>query len=202
MPNLNRYYSYLAPVAADPLIRGYFSLVASLLLIAFFLIFALSPTFNTILSLQKKIDDQNKTIAALDTKINALIRAQDVYSQINNKIPLLNAALPDVPDPQLIAGNIMTTATSSGTAVISLQFQNIPLTADAEISKPVTANEMPVVVFNAGISGEQNQIHGFIQDLENHLRYIRLEKISVNYQSGVNSVTADVEGYGYYIKPK
>ncbi len=32
----SRYYIYIEPIVSDPLIRGYFSLVASILLIAFF----------------------------------------------------------------------------------------------------------------------------------------------------------------------
>jgi Tfp pilus assembly protein PilO len=105
-----RYYTYLEPVIADPLVRGYFSLVASFLLVAFFLFFALSPTINTILALQKKITEQKKIIASLETKISNLTAAQENYRQVESLIPLLLIALPDNPSPQTVVGSVTSSA--------------------------------------------------------------------------------------------
>src|SRR5574340_639843 len=113
----SRYYIYLEPVVSDPLIRGYFSFVASLFLIAFLLVFALSPTVNTMLALQKKIGEQRRILAALEQKIGALVTAQQNYSQIESNLPVLLRALPKSPDPQVIAEGVTQLASASGVTV-------------------------------------------------------------------------------------
>lgn len=193
-----RYYAYLSPVASDPLIRGYFSLVASLLLVAFFLVFALSPTFNTIVVLQKKITDQRLIVSSLDSKISALISAQDVYSQIEKQVYLLDMALPSKPNPQGMAADVVSTASSSGISLVSLQFQTIPLSKDAD-AKIIIANGLPTVSFNVSLVGSQDKIRGYIGELEKQLRYLRFINLSINLGDGKGSVTADMTGLGYYL---
>ena len=186
-----RYYAYLSPITSDPIIRGYFSLVASILLIAFFLVFALSPTFNTIVALQKKISDQKAIISALDAKIAALITAQDTFSKIENKVPLVYLALPDKPTPQGIAADVLSSASSLGLTVLSLQFQAIPLSKNTE-TKIIISNGLPTVSFSTSVIGSQEKIRNFIGDLEKRLRYLRLKNFTVNLGS------ADITGLGYY----
>lgn len=186
-----RYYEYLYPIASDPIIRGYFSLVASILLIAFFLVFALSPTFNTIVSLQKKITDQKTIISALDAKISALVIAQDVFSQVESQVPLVKLALPDKPVPQGIVTDVLSAASSSGVAIVSLQFQQMPLSKNAP-AKITVSNGLPTVVFSASVTGAEDKVRSFVANLEKRLRYIRLKSLTVSLGA------ADITGLGYY----
>lgn len=193
-----RYSTYLTPIVSDPLIRSYFGLVASILLIAFFLFFALSPTFNTILGLQKKIQDDQTIDAALQQKISDIIHAQDVYSQIQPQLNLLDQAMPDKPFPQGLIADILNSASSSGVVLSSLQFQSVPLTADAVVKNP-SVNGVPAVTFSVSIAGSNDQIRQFLGNLESRLRYIRIQNITVNFGTKVGSVTADITGTGFYI---
>ena len=112
-----RYYTYIEPVTTDPIVRGYFTLVASMLLVAFFIIFALSPTFSTIVGLNRKIEDQKKVIVDLDSKISSLIKAQETYSQVESQIPILMIAVPQKPSPDEVLLDVVKTATASGVTV-------------------------------------------------------------------------------------
>ena len=68
-----RYQRYIEPITRDPLIRGYFELIATILLISFFLMFAIRPTLNTVFSLRRMISDLTEVDKSLDNKIQALI---------------------------------------------------------------------------------------------------------------------------------
>lgn len=197
-----RYYTYLEPVVADPLIRGYFSLVASILLVAFFLVFALSPTVNTILSLQKKITDQNATIIALDKKIANLILAHENYSQVENLIPVLEAALPNQPTPQTAISQIMLTATPSGITVSGMQFQNVTLLGNLTAPVPAESSDAPpglsVLPFSLSTNGPEDSLRLYLQKLENTLRYIRFQKLSFVSSADSAKITVDANGLTYY----
>lgn len=200
-----RYYSYFEPIIADPIIRSYFSLIASLLLISFLMFFALSPTVNIILSLQRKIDDQKKVIATLDTKVAAIIAAQENYGQVQNMLPLLNQALPEAPLPQVIISDIHKVATASGVNISLLQFKTIPISANAplETAQTVSAASEPVptVAFSLSVSGDAQKVREFLGNLENQLRYIRSDNLIVTVADrAANRISVDISGAGYYFR--
>lgn len=184
-----KYFAFIQPVVNDPLMRVYFSLALSLLLVTFLVIFALSPTVNTVLGLQKKIADQEKIVLALDAKINALVAAGENYNQQTAQLAFLNEALPNKPYPEGLIANVLGTASVSGVAVSSLQFKPVALTGDdnAEVN------------FSLSVTGSQTQLRDFLVKLENLLRYIRLGKMVIVF-NGENGPTVDSQITGYFSK--
>lgn len=182
-----KYFAFIQPVVNDPLLRVYFSLALSLFLITFLVIFALSPTVNTVLGLRKKIMDEEVIIAALDAKINALVAAGENYNQQATPLALLNQALPDKPYPDGLIANVLGTATVSGVTVSSLQFKPVALTGDDNTD----------VNFSLSVAGSQIQLRDFLVKLENSLRYIRLGKMVVVF-NGENGPTVDGQVTGYF----
>lgn len=178
-----QYYSYIQPILADPVVRTYFGLIASILLVAFLLVFALSPTVNIILGLQKKIADQNESVAALSTKINNLVAAQQTYAQIEMSLPLLDQALPAFPAPEEVIDRLHRSASASGVAISGLQFKNIPLSN--------FENTLQAVEFSLSVSGARTAVRDFLGRAENQLRYIRIGSL-------VFGTDVHVEGKGYY----
>ncbi len=192
----SRYYIYLEPIVTDPLIRGYFSFVASLFLIAFLLIFALSPTINTMLTLQKKISQQREILAALDRKIQALIVAQQNFAQVENSLPLLSAALPENPAPQTILSGVTQLASASGVAISGLRFADMPLSAD---QFPETRAN---VGFTLTITGTPDQIRDFLKKMESLPRQIRVVTLTVGKLTEQNKDLVNVTADGYYLAEK
>jgi hypothetical protein len=181
-----RYAMYLGPVAADPAVRGYFSLIASFLLTAFLLVFALSPTINTIVGLRRKIDDQNRVLRALEVKIAALVTAQENLRRAESKLPLLFQALPDFPQPQDVVLAVASASAVAPVKLISLQFKSLPLSGQSGAA----------VNFSLALTGTGEQAEGFIRALEGRRRYIRTETLALSAQ-GVNIV-----GESYYYSGK
>lgn len=211
----NKYYTYIEPILEDPVIRGYFTLVASLLLTAFFILFALSPTFSTIVGLVRKIDDQKKVLAALDSKISNLILAQENYAQIESDLPLLEAALPVKPIPETILLGVLDSASGSAVGVTSFQIGDVYLsgvnpTEKALVTPPskgvkltlVSSAGLPTVNFTVSAKGTKENIRQFVGQLESMPRLITLSVISIGRESNSdndsNSYLVDIAGSAYY----
>ncbi len=202
----HRYYTYIEPVIKDPVVKGYFTLIASIFLITFFIFFALSPTATTIVGLFRRIDDQKKTIAAMDTKIANLIIAQENYGQMEEKLPVLLKAIPDIPTPETILAAINSEAANAGVVLKSIEFSEIefvpttgpkPLTpSDAKLTPQVSLG-IPTAKFSLSAAGPDDSVRSFISRLENNSRILRIT-VLVKSRSDQTGQTVDIAGVGYY----
>lgn len=190
-----RYYRYIEPVVSDPIVRSYFSIVASLILVAVFVIFALSPTLTTILGLVKKIDDQKKTISSMDQKIDALISAQDSYSSFQPNLPALLSALPETSTPETVIDAVYTAASTSAVTVSALQFGEIPVSTDSgrvnkdtdSIAKKTTASSVDISLV---VTGDSAKIEAFLEKVEQMSRIIRITNLSFGSKKGIVTISA------------
>lgn len=213
----SRYYTQIEPIMSDPVIRGYFTLVASFLLTAFFILFALSPTFSTIVGLLRKIDDQKKVIAALDSKITNLITAQENYSQVEQKLPLLEAALPTRPLPDEVLTELVKSGSASGVKITSLQVDEVYLSGINPVkvgeagaaTTPVQTQQdffstlgLPTVKFTLGVNGTKDQIRSFAGYIVNLPRILLLDELTVTSETGSidggGNMNAEISGSGFF----
>lgn len=218
-----RYYTYIEPVVVDPVIRGYFTLIASMLLTAFFILFALSPTFSTIVGLYRKISDQKKLITTMDTKISNLIVAQENYTDFEPYLPLLNTSFPSKPAPESVITGALKDASASGVSVNAFQISQAylsgskpPLLADDQQntisdidvaktsrSELITSLKIPVVEFSITISGSEPNIRAFIGRMQNLPRIISLSQVTVGVNEDdqnpdPNSYLGTINAVAYY----
>lgn len=202
-----RYYTYVEPIVSDPMVRGYFTLVASVFLIAFFLVAAISPTVTTILNLVKKIDDQKKTLVLMDTKISNLVLAQESYSQIEGQLPLLFSAIPLLPDPAGILTDTVGVGSGSGVVVKGVLFGDISLSGGEVVPSGKSDKEyldlgIPTVQFSLTASGRSGPMQAYLENLENQSRIIRLKNLSLGYLDPSGQITAEITGLAYYYAQK
>lgn len=66
-------------------------------LISFFILFAIKPTFLTISALIGDIKAKEDMTKQLKVKINDIIQAQDLFSQVQERYSLVEASLPTTP---------------------------------------------------------------------------------------------------------
>jgi len=66
--------------------------------LAFFTIFAIRPTLISFFNLQSQIEDAKDVNVQLETKIEQLLAAQQVYQDYQSELELLDKALPDDPE--------------------------------------------------------------------------------------------------------
>ncbi|MCX6786885.1 MAG: hypothetical protein NTU85_03690, partial [Candidatus Kaiserbacteria bacterium] len=91
-------------------------------LIIFFVIFAIRPTVTTISSLVGDINAKEIQQTQLKTKINQIIKAQDLYSQVQGKYSLIAQGLPDSPSYYQAANQIHGATSISSVSVTGLSF--------------------------------------------------------------------------------
>ena len=71
--------TYIAKYYNTPKKKSYTFLGLSLGLVIIFVIFAIKPTFSTIVELRQKLREGEKANKALDEKITSLASAQETY---------------------------------------------------------------------------------------------------------------------------
>lgn len=193
-----RYYTYVEPIVTDPVVKSYFSLIASLSLVALFIVFALSPTVATIIGLMKKIDVQRQTIVSMDKKINDLIAAQDDLSRFESSLPALEEALPSYPKIESVVNSIELAATRSAVKIESLDFTPISLLGKnkAIAGKGGEKNkskfkdkEIELINFSLVVSGNDDNLKIFLTTLEKMPRLIKIDNLSVGNKSKIVSLT-------------
>ncbi len=207
-----RYYTYLEPIVSDPLIRSYFTIVASLLLVTFFIIFALSPTVNTILGLLRKIEDQQRVIVALDEKINNLIIAQENFAQVEPQLGLLDSALPSKPTPEIMLLSLLNTNSRTGVGMVSLEFDQISLSSESGLLKKQSVEDITSysklgikeIKFVTGLTGDEERVRQWVRQLENSPRLFKVDSFSFSRSqsdpilASSSGLSVNITGSGFY----
>jgi hypothetical protein len=87
-------YSYIRKQAENEKFLKYLEVGGTFALIAIFLFFAIMPTMTTIFSLLGEIKSKEAYIKKVDLKINNIIKAQESYSQVQEKYYLIEDSFP------------------------------------------------------------------------------------------------------------
>lgn len=199
--SFGRYRRYIEPIARDPLIRGYFEIVATLLLISFFLLFAIRPTLNTVFGLQRKIADLIDVNNRLDSKIQSLITAQSNYAKFEPQLFMLDRALPSRPEVDTMVIDIENIVAGSGTKLNSLTVARTGLTPDAWTSNLgfETGKRVPLAV-SLNVAGDFVSGQNLLKTLIKAPRIITVNGITF---AKIDAKTADlnvnITGVGYFL---
>ncbi len=130
--NFNRYYRYLEPVIRDPLVRGYFEIIATIVLVGLLVLLALKPSIETVAHLIRQSDDLKEVKQKLDEKRKNLTTARSNYDNIKEHLPILDRAIPINPEiPQLLVDLERSVNKEQNIRVISLTTVKTGLTSDA-----------------------------------------------------------------------
>lgn len=95
---------------------------ATLILVTFFLLVAIRPTIFTISSLIGEIKAKEVLTKEIRKKINQIVYAQDVFSQVQERYLIVNSALPDSEYYSQIASELAVSADSVGLPIETINF--------------------------------------------------------------------------------
>lgn len=108
-------------------VKAYTHLLLSLVAISLFTWFAIKPTAATIIELFGQIDTQQKVLATLEKKQKDLGTARQTWQKHEQNLPIINQAIPDVPQPYLWARQIEALAGKEGLVLTNLSFEKIEI---------------------------------------------------------------------------
>lgn len=183
----HRYYQRLQPIMKKPKARATTTAVFSFLAISLFVLYAIRPTAQTIIFLRREISDKTALNQKMEDKITALIEAQTNYESIQDKVPLVDEALPQNPDAIILARQLRNLANISGASISAMNMSSLPIvtreaTPGAKLagtnSKPI---EFPVSIV---IEGNYAALKAFLKGLLTLRRITTIDMMSFKHSTG------------------
>lgn len=192
-----RYYTYIEPVLKSPIIKTYGYAIFTIVMTIVFIIFAIKPTLETILVLQKKLTSQQEIVSKLDEVIKSLQTAQDNYRKIDDNILLkVNAAVPDNPDLTNLIRSLENTTAQTEASISALQFQ--PVVIDQ--NSPKENYTLQELAFTFNVEGSYDNLKLILQNLKSNIRLVTIDNLSFNKVQGGKTLLMSVTGKAYYLK--
>jgi len=146
---------------------------ATFVLISFFLIFAIRPTVLTISSLWGDIQSKQLLKKQLEVKIDNIVKAQDLFSQVQERYQVVDSSLPDRPGFSEVAQQIQQTGANSGLDINSFDY-NIQNDSQKSSSPNLKSYQVPV-----NLNGSFSAVAKLISDLLQNRRLIDISSISI-----------------------
>ena len=115
-------YSYIRKQAENEKFLKYLEIGGTFTLVAIFLFFAIMPTMTTIFSLLGEIKSKESFIKKVDNKIANIIKAQEAYSQVQEKYSLVEESFPSQPQYYNGASNLATLFRDSSLDINQINF--------------------------------------------------------------------------------
>jgi Tfp pilus assembly protein PilO len=184
-------YLELIPDIKREKTQKYITIVLTLITAIILGIFAINPTFYTIASLQKQIDDNNFVQQKLQQKITNLAILQQKYNNIQSDLPIVYDAIPTSTQMPLFVAEIQSIAKDSSLAITSFQ------TLEVNLSKPIN-NKYASFDFTITATGSYENMATFLDKMVNFQRTVILK--DVNLSTGNGTLQLSAKGTAFFKK--
>lgn len=193
----SRYFTYIKPIAKHPLVKTYGSTIFTLVIMVVFIIYAIKPTIETILVLQKKLDDASLVLEKVNQKAESLSAGKQNYDNLDSTIKSkLQAGIPDTISLRSVIRILEEAAKKYEASVSALQIQPQVIETKTE-DKPGTVSEVSFI-FN--VEGDYQQLISMLQDLKSSDRLISIDNLSLSKVSEGGGLIMSLSGKAYYVK--
>lgn len=188
-------------------VKAFLEIILSTTAIAFFVVLAIRPTLLTIIGLVGEIQAKDAVVSQMDKKINDLAAAQNVF-QRENRILLIDSAIPGDPSVETFIGQIQGLSASRSVNILGATVSQVALSgpqvqriADSHIS-PLPENSQGIS-FSLSLSGDYSSLTGFLSDFEKLRRPIQFDSVilSVSKEETSKILILVISGRTPYLKP-
>lgn len=162
---------------------------------SFFLIFAIRPALTIALSLKRESSDLRRVNDLYERNILKLVEIQSTLESIRDKTPLLQGAIPEKPETNVLISDITNAAKISGLNVKNFQLASISL------KKTASQNELKHIKVQLQSNSNFQSTDGFIEALMQQRRLKTIKRLQIIKEkatetaSGQLKVIIDFEGY-------
>jgi len=168
----------------NPVARVSLDLFLSLGLVLFLGIFAVQPTIVTMTKLIQEIDEKRTLTEQLGQKAAALSTAQAEYSIIQDKLPLLEEAIPSKPELISALKIVEKLATDNSIIITALSVSQVP--DEVESSK---APEQTDLGLSISVTGDYPSIRTLVESLQKYRRLFIVQSVSFDLKDSRGSRT-------------
>lgn len=193
----SRYFKYIKPVSQSPIIKTYGSTIFTLIAVIVFVFFAIKPTIETIVVLQKKIDNAKSTLEAVNKKADDLSRAKDNYQKVDQfLIGKIETAIPNNVNLNSFVSTLEQIAINHEATISAMQIEPLKIV-------PMDQNTIGVlseVNFTFNTQGDYASILSMLKDFRRSGRVIYIDKVSITGSGDTSDLIMSINGKGYYLK--
>jgi len=200
-----KYYRSLEPMLKKPKTKQYSTVIFFFLTVALFGWFAIKPTIQTILYLQREIVDKKAVNTQMDDKINALIEAQAILENIQPQLEVISYTIPTNPQAVDIARQLINLAEVSQASLSAIQIASVPiLIATPSAAIPSSIVKHTAIPITLSIDGSYNTLASFMSGLLAMQRIITIDSLSFSPsksglpQARTNEIRLQLKLTGYY----
>lgn len=182
-----QYYGRLKILLQRPVARVSSLAALTIFTVVFFVSFAIIPTFKTIASLKREIEDAKIVEAKLQQKIHSLNQAETLYSQIAPDLEILNRVLPADPEFERLVWQLHWLVSKNRLTLVNGSFSEF---------------QPDFIPVNLGLKGSYLAIKALVADLNQIDRLIEVEELvisSKSLRSGSDALTANLKLKAFYL---
>jgi len=187
------YFKKVSLLSKRPEIRASLEVILSVFTVAILVFAAIRPTVTNIISLQKKITDQETVIKKADNKISQLFNAQKQLNTFRSSLKLFDEAVPDSYSYVGSAKRLEYLAIKDHLMIDSLSFSGFTLLKGGnavnqwatKIAQP-TANNTLLDQITFSVYGTPQNVIIFLKEIENMDRLVELNNVSLTKQVGLS----------------
>lgn len=193
----SRYFTYIKPITKLPIVRTYGSTIFTIIVITIFVFFAIKPTIETILVLQKKVADSDRLLGQLEKKAENLSLGKRNFENLDPSVKSkIQAAIPDSLEVKSIIQTLEASARIHEASISALQFQPQTLQVKEENKLGV----LQEVGFTFNVEGDYTKLSGILTDLSSTSRLISISSVSINRVSEGSGIIMSISGKAWYYK--
>lgn len=193
----SRYFTYIKPIGKMPIIRNYGAMIFTLLTISVLTFFAIRPTVQTILVLQKQLEDAEQILQKVNEKAKNLSLGQQNYDALDDNIKeKIMTAIPDSLSLKSVVSSLEQTARQYEASISALQVQ--PLTV--AVKAPNQIGQLSEISFIFNVEGAYPNLMSLLEDLRASNRLISIDDLSLSKTSEGSGLIMSLTGKAYYIK--
>lgn len=193
----SRYFTYIKPITKLPIVKNYASPVFTLLTVSILIFFAIKPTIETILVLQKKLSDADIVLQKINKKASDLSLGKTNYDNLDTSIKdRISSFIPDTVNLKSIIQTLEQAANANQASVSALQIQ--PLVVGIRNSETVGSIDVVSFIFNT--EGEYQNLLALLRTLKASGRLISIDSLSMSKTSDDSGLIMSLTGKAYYLK--
>lgn len=194
----NRYFTYIKPFTKLPIIKNYGSTIFSLLTMSILIFFAIKPTVETILVLQKKLADENEVLQKVTEKANNLSLGKQNYDNLDQNIKdKITELVPDTVNLKSVVQSLELAAKNHSASISALQIQPLVINVANNTNQIGTISEVSFI-FNT--EGRYQDLTALLKELKISNRLISIDNLSLSRSSDGTSLVMSITGKAYYLK--
>lgn len=193
----SRYYTYIKPVTKLPIIKSYGLHILTIVTLTIFIVFAIKPTIETIITLQKKLTDQQEILKQITKKSEDLTKASKNYQSLDPLVKQkIEISLPTKTDLRTLTNQLEQSALITQASISALQVQ--PLTFNAK--NRTDKKSLSEISFTYNIEGSYQNLLRALDSLQKSNRLISIDSLTLNKVIDSSTILMSVTGKAYYLK--